>query len=392
MQAYLFSRPETIIVDRIPWKMKIEVWLVFRVLLITTPISYVASALSGVKVNYFFLLMLFICSVHLIYKKNKGDFIFLAIACFPAILMYIFNSFGLNAYLAFIMGFSAFFAAFSGPGDNSFSHASKAFFRRCFVVISCSFILLVYLQYLNLIPVVFLNLKLENLASNYFLSGGSLYVRPNGYFYHPYELCLFLTGLLLYLYKTNRMFSMVFVYAPLSLIVFVKSWLMACFFLIGSLLVKRLNKNWVLRFYYLLVGAVFIIFVVDMFSQYGDSFLSGRINLWQTYLAIYGENYTIKNYLLGPDFHPLQNSYLWSSEYVPGAHNQVISFVVFWGFLPFLCGAIFFLRFVLKYKEIIKDELFFIFAIFITLGMSGEPLSVPLMWIAFASARMAVKV
>ena len=368
-----------------------KVGMVFKVLLLISPISYVISSLSGVKLNYLSLFLLFVCSSFLVYKSSRLDFIFLALATFLAILMFLVGSFGFESYFSFIIGYSVLNASVFESRRQAALLFHGIAFRRSFVVISLVFSLVVVFQFLGVLPVTVWNLEFQNAASTSFLGEGFRFIRPNGFFYHPYELCLFLTGLLFYLFRIRRLSLMVFIYVPLNFMLFLKSWLLATLLFLAAYILRRLRNFWFRVMLYSSIIVVCVFFVLDLYLQFGDTLLSGRVNLWYVYFSVYREDYGLLDYIIGPNFHPLVKSNLWLNDYVPGAHNQFVSFFVFWGILGVSFCIILLFRLFYKYGRELKDELFFLMVIVFTMGMSGEPLSVPLMWIALASGSLSAK-
>lgn len=360
----------------------------YFILLIMTPVAYILASLSGVKLNYAFLLILFSFSAIIIFRHSKADFYYVITGLLLGLTMLLLQSEGAFNLLSFLMGSSIFAASAiikQQPGirKNKFDR-----FRLLFSWFSIALIILALLQFFEVIPITLWNLEFSNAASISFIEDGFFYARPNGFFYHPYDLCLYLMGFLSLLTKSGRGLLASVLYISLSAIILLKAWVVTCLYIINRTLIEKVNSKplkRVLNLTLMLFGAMLLLLI---YQKYGDVIFTGRLELWLIYIDIY-QSYSIMDYLFGPNSHPLEGSYLWGKEYIPGAHNQILSFFVFWGWIATLYFISWSRRLIVKHGRFVRHELWIFAVVFFTLGLTGEVVSSPLIWIALASSNLA---
>lgn len=245
------------------------------------------------------------------------------------------------------------------------------------------------LQSAEILPIKIGALQFENSVVSAFSDELLGIKRPNGFFYHPYDLALFLTPFLYFLITERLKFGTLFA-AIIAYTIYLKSLLLwVGLSAISTAKTKAIRK--LLRSNSAIVAATILIaFATTTASAIylSTEFSAGRTIVWRIYLNDY-LNSGFQGFFFGVPKESLSiNKILYSDDKIL-PHNQILAILVFGGFLSLL---IFIKLFIEALNELNSERESHIKTLvllcFVTLGLTGDLSLMFPSWIALCVASI----
>ena len=268
--------------------------------------------------------------------------------------------------------------------------SDTVFMRRVRVLLWVEFFIVgavTTLQFFNVLPITIGNLTFSNSVVSGFSEDMLGFSRPNGYFYHPYDLAIFLSPFI-YWFCVNKRNGGLLGSAVLVYFIYLKSLILWFALAMLSRLLPRsvISKSW------LVVGLTMLtaIFVTGLSIAYADKdFTAGRIYLWSLYIQDYLTG-GVASVMFGLPRDEISVSRILNSDALFLPHNQVLFFALFGGGALVLLYSYLF-NFTLKALDYVMHGHYtkiYLVVCFITLGVTGDLSIMFPFWVAACVATI----
>lgn len=245
------------------------------------------------------------------------------------------------------------------------------------------------LQYLGTLPISLGKLTYTNTIVAGFSDNALGTIRPNGYFYHPYDLAIFLSPFM-YHAITKRNKSIILWSTLISYALYLKSFFI---WVIGAIAAQIKLKNIAQNNLLIVAGCTILATAITLLTiSYADrEFTAGRTLLWSMHLNDYA-NSTLAEKFFGLKQDTVSIYRTWEGEGTYPPHNSLL-FILSFGGIAFLLAhtALFYKTLTLASKSSATELKLFIVVAFLSLGLSGDLTALFPFWISACIAAVLFK-